>query len=212
MTPNRDKTIGAKHSPLHLSMLEPNPFKQFARWFDDAKAAGEFDPTAMTLATVDKKYHVTARMVLLKHFDESGFVFFSNYRSAKAKAMEEIDRVALVFWWPLCARQVRITGQVADLASEKSDAYFQTRTRESQLAAIASPQSQPIANRDLLIEKQRQVKQQYQNSEPIPRPNYWGGYIVTPDSFEFWQDQPYRLHDRFVYQLTESWKIQQLAP
>lgn len=198
------------HLPLSKAELSPSPFAQFSTWFSQAKTKGELEPTAMTLATVDKNYIVSARMVLLKSFDENGFTFFTNYLSLKAKQLEQVPHASVVFWWPKCQRQVRISGAVALASDKESDTYFKQRTKESQIAAIVSKQSAVIANRQALIEKYEQMMKQ---DGELKRPDFWGGYVLKPNQFEFWQGREHRLHDRFLYSLNQdTWEIVQLSP
>ncbi len=197
--------------PLSKAELLTAPVAQFSKWYQDAQNMGEFEPSAMTLATVDKDYNVSARMVLLKSFDEQGFVFFTNYLSFKAKQLQAVPKAALVFWWPKCQRQVRISGTITLASKEQSDTYFQRRSRGSQLAAIVSEQSAPIASRNVLIEKYNQLESQ--SAQTLTRPDFWGGYVLKPASFEFWQGREHRLHDRFQYTLKDNvWEIVQLSP
>jgi pyridoxamine 5'-phosphate oxidase len=194
--------------PLDRKDLFEDPVRQFALWYDQAAAQEPFDYTAMTLATVDKNYQVSARMVLLKEFSKDGFVFFTNYDSPKSKALEAVPHAALVFWWPACQRQVRISGKVKRVSSEKSEQYFLSRPLASQVAAIVSPQSQPISDRESLLKAFEDASE-----KPVITPKNWGGYIVAPDQFEFWQGRAHRLHDRFEYRLDDDqWEIRQLAP
>ena len=206
------KPIPYHDQPLVKDQLLADPIHQFDLWFRQAKENREHDHTAMTLATVNQAYDVTARMVLLKDYSKHGFVFFTNYDSPKGLALGEINKAALVFWWPICQRQVRITGTVNRVDPKESDAYFSTRDRERCLAAIASKQSEPIPDREALIEQYEQVKQQYDQYQVIPRPAFWGGFIVDPQEIEFWQGRTHRLHDRFRYRKTDGhWIIEQLS-
>jgi pyridoxamine 5'-phosphate oxidase len=195
------------------SDLDPNPFVQFERWFDDAKRAQPQMPEAMTLATADAEGAVSARVVLLKSFDARGFVFFTNYNSRKSCQLRENPRAALVFYWPAVERQVRVEGAVVKTTEEESDAYFSTRPRGSQLGAWASEQSRVIAGRGDLDERFRQMDSTYRDL-PIPRPPHWGGYRLIPITIEFWQGRADRLHDRFAYRLREAkdWVIERMAP
>jgi len=162
---------------------------------------------------VNREYDVTARMVLLKSVSDAGFSFYSNYLSPKAQDLKEIPKAALVFWWPLCQRQVRITGVVAKLDSKSSDQYFASRNKGSKMAAIVSKQSSVITSRDDLLSQYQALAQQYENNENIQRPAYWGGYILAPQVVEFWQGRKHRLHDRFQYRKQENkWDIFRLSP
>lgn len=199
------------HLPLTKADLASSPILQFNQWLEQAKSKGEIEPTAMTLATTDKDYHVTARMVLLKSVDEKGFVFFTNYLSLKAKQLKEIPQAALVFWWPLCQRQVRITGTIGLTSAAESDTYFRQRSNESQIASAVSLQSSVIRDRQSLIEKYDALSKQ--TAKPLERPDFWGGYILYPLTLEFWQGREHRLHDRFLYtRNNQQWDIVQLSP
>jgi pyridoxamine 5'-phosphate oxidase len=194
--------------------LDPDPFVQFERWFDAAKAAGIAMPEAMTLATSGLEGEVAARVALLKSFDHRGFVFFTNYNSRKAKQIHDNPRAALVFWWQSLERQVRIEGAVVRTTEEESDAYFATRPRGSQLGAWASEQSRVLAGRGALDARFEELSTTYKDV-PIPRPPHWGGYRVIPLLFEFWQGRSDRLHDRFWYRLrsdVKDWVVERLSP
>jgi len=192
--------------------LLADPFLYFKQWLNEAKKKGEIEPAAMTLATVNKQYEVAARMVLLKSFDHKGFVFYTNYTSVKAQHLKEIPKAALVSWWPLCQRQVRITGVVSLLDEKLSDEYFNQRPRDSRIAAIISAQSKVIPDRAFLLEKYHHKLKELEE-HPIPRPHYWGGYILKPQVIEFWQERPHRLHDRFQYTKKDAgWEIERLSP
>jgi pyridoxamine 5'-phosphate oxidase len=200
-------------APLLESDLDPDPFAQFARWFDEAKAAVKVLPESMMLATATRDGEVSVRAVLLKEFDERGFVFYTNYNSRKSAQMHDNPRAALAFWWPELERQIRIEGAVVRTTEEESDAYFATRPRGSQLGAWASEQSKVIAGRGDLDARFEELSKCYREGA-IPRPPHWGGYRVIPILFEFWQGRPDRLHDRFCYRLREAkdWIIERLSP
>lgn len=209
---NSNKPSEYEDIPLHRKDLLPNPISQFSLWFAEAKSRGESDPTIMTLATVDKNYSVTARMVLLKEVDPEGFVFFTNYDSPKSQALNEIPNAALVFWWPSCQRQIRVTGKVSKLPSQRSDEYFASRPFGSKVAAIVSKQSAVITDRDALLAQYLSASDKL-NKDSVPRPANWGGYVLKPDTLECWQGRPNRLHDRFEYRKQgENWVIVQLSP
>lgn len=193
--------------------LDRDPIKQFLIWFDDAISAGLKLPEAMTLATASRYGQPSARVVLLKHVDDDGFVFFTNYHSAKARDLEENSRAALVFYWSQFDRQVRVEGTVERTSRDESADYFKTRPRESQIGAWASPQSEVIASRDVLESRAQELEEMYGDRE-IDCPENWGGYRVNPQKIEFWISRPGRLHDRIVYEKDEegNWKISRLAP
>ena len=194
--------------------IDRDPFAQFAKWFEEAKAAQPTMPEAMTVATAGSDGTVSARMSLLKSFDRRGFVFFTNYNSRKAAQLHENPRAALVFWWPALERQVRVEGAVVRTTEEESDAYFATRPRGSQLGAWASEQSKVIPGRGPLDERMREMDATYRD-QTIPRPPHWGGYRVIPVLIEFWQGRSDRLHDRFVYRLradANDWVVERLSP
>jgi len=193
--------------------LDPNPITQFHRWFEEARAAKVLQLDAMALATATKDGRPSARMVLLKGFDASGFVFYTNYESRKGKELASNPVAALVFHWPELERQVRIEGSVEKVSPEESDAYFQTRPRESQISAHVSAQSELIRSREELDRRFEELQKQYEG-HPIPRPAYWGGYRLKPSRIEFFQSRFARLNDRILYERQEdgSWVMKRLAP
>lgn len=195
-----------------------DPFEQFRLWFDQAVKTnpGEvFEANAMTLATIGLDGTPAARIVLLKELDDRGLVFFTNYRSAKGRELSRDPRAAAVFYWPWLERQVRIEGRCEQVSREESDAYFQTRPRESQLGAIVSQQSKPLPGREVLEAKMAQLRNEYED-KAIPTPESWGGYRLLPHRFEFWQGRRSRLHDRLLYTPDDAraghWQITRLAP
>ena len=198
---------------LDEKQVERDPIKQFQLWFDEAIAAKLPLPEAMTLATATPEGRPSARMVLLKQVDEHGFVFFTNYHSAKAVELESNPYAALVFYWSRLDRQVRVEGRVERTPAEESQEYFQTRPRESQIGAWASPQSSVIAGRGVLEQRARELEDYYRDRE-IECPGHWGGYRLRPDKIEFWKSRIGRLHDRILYELTSGgeWSIKRLAP
>jgi pyridoxamine 5'-phosphate oxidase len=198
---------------FNVKAVDWDPIGQFRRWFKDAIASGSRLPESMTLATATTSGRPSARVVLLKQVDESGFVFYTNYRSAKAKELEENPQAALVFYWEKLDRQIRVEGTVERVSAQESDEYFKTRPRDSQLGALASPQSEAIESREVLENKFREVDKLYRN-RPIDRPAHWGGYRLKPNRLEFWQNRPGRLHDRILYerQGDAAWTIKRLAP
>ena len=198
---------------LDLADLDANPFAQFDHWMREAIETQVIEPNAMTLATADAAGRPAVRTVLLKGFDERGFVFYSNYESAKARDLAANPKVALLFPWLALERQVSAMGIAQKITATESLKYFLSRPRESQIGAWASRQSEVISTRALLESKFAEMKARFANGE-IPLPDQWGGYRVTPQSFEFWQGRPNRLHDRFKYTLQSdgSWTIARLMP
>ena len=221
---------------LRRSDLEADPIVQFKKWFDQAagsRASGRLrkfcikfykslllasglepmDLTAMTLATADKEGRPSARVVLLKGVDQRGFIFYTNYNSRKGQELAENSQAALVYYWSDQERQVCVAGEVSQLPPAESDAYFKSRPRGSQLAAWASKQSAVVRDRAALEESWQQLEAQYASQE-VPRPPFWGGYVLSPARVEFWQGRPNRLHDRLRYtrQPDKTWLIERLAP
>ena len=199
---------------LRKETVREDPMSQFQAWFEAALEAEVPEVNAMTLATATPSGQPEARLVLLKDYDEHGFVFYTNYHSEKARQLDANPQASLVFWWRPLERQVRIGGTVARLSSETSDTYFRSRPRASQLGAWASPQSEVVASRDVLEKQMAEVRKQYEGRE-VPRPPHWGGYRLEPSIVEFWQGRPGRLHDRLRYRWQEedgAWMCERLAP
>lgn len=195
--------------------LFPDPMNMFYKWWDEALDSEIVEPNAMTLATVSTNGQPSARIVLLKGASAEGFEFYSNYESQKAREMEHNPKVALIFLWKELERQIRIEGIADKLSKEKSQVYFQSRPRGSQIGAWASAQSKVIPDRKVLEEAVEKISEQFENVDPLPCPDQWGGYMVKPNLIEFWQGRPERLHDRFRYtknEKEENWMIDRLAP
>jgi len=213
-----DKTIADLRQDYTLEGLNEtevnsDPFVQFKEWFDQALSANILEPNAMTIATTTTQGIPSARMVLLKDFDNRGFVFYTNYNSQKAQELAENPQAALVFWWAELQRQVRICGRVERVDDRESDEYFYSRPFNSRLGAWASNQSEVIESREVLEKHLQELKAKYQNQN-VPRPPHWGGIRVIPTEIEFWQGRSSRLHDRLVYKRKDdhSWKIERLSP
>jgi pyridoxamine 5'-phosphate oxidase len=201
----------ARHR-LDEASVGPDPLVEFGRWFDEALEAQVLEANAMTLATATTDGSPSARTVLLKGFDERGFVFFTDYRSRKGVELKTNPRAALVFYWPELERQVRITGEVETIPRTESEAYFRTRPRGSRISAWVSHQSQVIPSRKVLEEQVPQIERKYPGDD-VPLPPYWGGFRVTPATIELWQGRESRLHDRIRYVRDgDGWRIERLSP
>jgi pyridoxamine 5'-phosphate oxidase len=199
--------------PFDESDLDPDPLVLFGRWFEEATAEGAFEPNAVALATASAGGIPSARMVLLKSYDGSGLTFFTNYGSRKAAELDENPRAALLFHWPELGRQVRIEGEVEEVARAESIAYARSRSRASQLSALASPQSRPVPDRAWLERRVAELTAEHEGAE-VPVRDDWGGYRLLPAAWEFWQHRPDRLHDRFRFEPDGrgGWNSERLGP
>jgi pyridoxamine 5'-phosphate oxidase len=200
---------------LHREDLSPDPFVQFKLWFEESvRTAGNREPNAMTLATASQTGVPSARVVLLKSFDARGVMFFTNYESRKAQQLAENPQAALNFHWPWLERQIQIEGVVEKVGRDESKAYFDKRPIGSRLGAIVSRQSVVVESREIMEERLSALKAHYQSGVNPPLPEFWGGYLLVPKRFEFWQGRENRLHDRFLYTPcpNDTWQIERLAP
>ena len=201
-----------KKAGLREGDLSPGPMEQFRRWFDEALAADLHEPNAMTVATAGRDGRPSARVVLLKGFDERGFVFYTNYEGRKGREIEENPYCALIFYWGELERQVRVEGRAGRVSPQESDAYYGSRPRGSRLGAWASAQSREVDGREALQERLRSLEGEYEGRE-VYRPPFWGGYRVEPEAVEFWQGRENRLHDRLVYRRApDGWEVVRLQP
>jgi len=194
--------------------IESDPISQFSIWFSEVLETQVIEANALMLSTVDQHAHPSSRVVLMKQFDARGFVVYTNYDSRKGREIAANPNVAALFYWPTLQRQVRICGVAHKLSAEESDSYFHSRPYGSQLGAIVSPQSQPVPDRAWLESQFAEAEETYRGMDELPRPEHWGGYRIEPDSIEFWQGRPNRLHDRIRYdrQSDGTWTHQRLAP
>lgn len=201
---------------LDEKQVAKSPFEQFQVWFDDAHQASIGQPEAMAVSTVSADLRPSVRIVLCKGFDHRGFVFYTNYGSAKAQALLVHPQTELLFFWEPLARQVRISGEAHQVSAEESNAYFATRPRGSQVGAWASPQSQVVANREAMLTAYQEAEARFSDEEEVTRPSHWGGFRVVPQRIEFWQGRDNRFHDRVCYTRSDvnggSWEIVRLAP
>jgi pyridoxamine 5'-phosphate oxidase len=215
MNQDKLKDMREEYSLAELSetSVTTDPIKQFGIWFDEAQAANVLERNAMTLATATSDGRPSARIVLLKGYSAEGFTFYTNYLSRKGREIGKNPLGALTFFWPAMERQIRIEGVLEKTSKEDSESYFHSRPHDSQVGAVASPQSQEINSRDFLEKKWAELAANYDGKE-VTKPSFWGGYILKPRLIEFWQGRPSRLHDRIVYKKTDNknWKIVRLAP
>ncbi|MDA3017518.1 MAG: pyridoxamine 5'-phosphate oxidase [Actinomycetota bacterium] len=210
----RDRRVQYETAGLDRGDLDTDPIVQWHAWYDQAASAGVAEPNAMSVATLDQHSVPDSRVVLARAVDARGFVFYTNYDSAKSQQLLMKPVASAVFAWLDLHRQVRVRGTVQRISDNESDEYFASRPRESQIGAWASPQSQPIADRTVIEARVAEFRAKFENQD-VPRPANWGGWCLAPNSIEFWQGRPSRLHDRFVYDFdatTKKWKIQRLAP
>ena len=207
----RNMRLSYERDQLIESDIDINPFAQFNRWFDLVLKSGIVEPNAMTIATATKNGVPSARVVLLKDFDEKGFTFFTNYRSRKGKDLLENPIAAILFWWKEFERQIRIEGKIEKISKEESQKYFNLRPLKSRYGALASNQSESVTGREILEKKFAELEKQFGENPPMPE--NWGGYKLIPNKFEFWQGRRDRLHDRICYEKVKgNWEIYRLQP
>ena len=213
MKPITDIRKEYSKSTLDTGSVAKDPITQFERWFDEAMESKVPEPNALTLSTVSEDGRPSGRIVLLKGVEKGKFIFYTNYQSQKGKELENNPACSLTFFWPELERQVRIEGVAVRADSPSAEKYFQSRPRESQVGAWASPQSAIIANREILEERVKKIQEKFKDVEKLPKPNQWGGYEVEPNESEFWQGRPNRLHDRIVFTKVDGqWRVHRLAP
>ena len=213
MQPIADIRQDYTKASLDVKNVSEDPIVQFEKWFKEALAAEVPEPNAMNLATVNRDGRPSSRIMLLKGVERNKFVFFTNYQSDKGQALEQNPACALTFFWPELERQVRIEGIASRIDEKRSEEYFQSRPRASQIGAWASPQSTLLDNRDILEQRVKQMEERFKDLTVLPKPKQWGGFEVEPVLIEFWQGRPSRLHDRIRYIRTDnSWKIYRLSP
>lgn len=200
-------------SETHQTAHQDDPIERFRQVFQLARETVKSDYTAMTLSTCTKDGYPSSRIVLLKDFSEEGFTFFTNYHSRKSRELEENPRAALCFYWPEINQQIRIEGTISKIHPRDSDSYFNSRPRLSQVGAWASDQSQPLRSREELLSRVADLEKKYED-QPVPRPSFWGGYLLHPTRMEFWVNGEFRLHDRFLYQFDGAgrWYMRRLNP
>lgn len=194
-----------------ITNAAPSPFEQFSIWFDEALNSQMIEPTAMVVSTVSNDKRPSSRVVLLKSYDDTGFVFFTNYESRKGQELYSNNNASILFYWDFFERQIRIEGKIEKVSKEVSEAYFKTRPYESKIGAWASKQSKNLSSRFTLIREVVKLIAKY--PKDVPLPEFWGGYKLIPDYFEFWQGRPSRLHDRIAYtKIDTGWNLQRLYP
>jgi pyridoxamine 5'-phosphate oxidase len=198
---------------LDISTILSNPIDQFEKWFHEALDANVLEPNAMNLSTINDNNRPSSRIVLLKGIEQKKFIFYTNYQSSKGKELDRNPACAITFFWPELERQVRIEGTAERIDAERSEKYFQSRPRGSQIGAWTSPQSSIIESREILEARALQVEKKFEALRVLPKPNQWGGYQIDPLVIEFWQGRPNRLHDRIQFaKVDDHWKIYRLAP
>lgn len=208
-----NKRFSYEKDQLNKENLSNDPIIQFERWYQEAEKAGIVEPNAVALGTADSNRKPSVRMVLLKGFGPKGFVFYTNYTSDKGQQLINNPQAALTFWWKEMERQVRIEGSVVKASEDQSISYFHSRPRASQISSWASPQSQEIKE-EYLSNKREEVEERFSDTDPLPLPHFWGGFILQPSTLEFWQGRQNRYHDRFRYRLSDNtkWTVTRLAP